>query len=635
MVNGKQLTELKKFVNISDSSDTNIKSEEEGDRRASVTKIIMIKDKRGSSWSEGQDERKSSMSRSSMQESYSEFQQEKHLNASRSSIQGIHSDNVKNSEKRYSITKIIPVRDRSLDNISDIRLNLEESERKLNDNLTDILSERDNTENLRKFSVTKIIPIKGKELFKIDIDGNFVKTETIDKNDKKIQRSEIFLETGLEKETKKKEKIRERKTSIELRAPSLEKAQSLNLKTVKNEIFEDLRYAKAEILKHSENETKDKKQVSEITLDQIVKKIENVELKNEESNRLNQESKESSNAEVVNKQTSNSTSFQESQNFTISDKNDEFYNEKLNVTNQETLTQVQNNLNIQVDEKLDKPFFVEPNVSLNQDSKVNEAIGLNETHDLNVQKFESFGDARLDSQTKNFKSDFIKSDIIFDNSNGIFSNAQISNTLETDLQKSITLVEETSKNDVIGIQMIKPKEITTQNEIDRAISEKDEDLMKIENAKINDDFVENLNRQESNINKINSQYKAPMFTQLLEDQCFTDFDNIHLDCLVEGEKPIKVDWFFNDILITSLNDTNIEIYREIGVCSMEIISANKFYSGVYKCRASNSFGYDETICNLVHESLNSIQNDDEESTKSQDSNIISNELILDIESHGN
>jgi hypothetical protein len=103
----------------------------------------------------------------------------------------------------------------------------------------------------------------------------------------------------------------------------------------------------------------------------------------------------------------------------------------------------------------------------------------------------------------------------------------------------------------------------------------------------------------SEINTTDYENKKPKFTQLLEDQEFNINDNIHLDCFVEGETPITVKWFFNNQLIQSSNDTNVEIFRELGVCSMEIIQADRKYQGEYSCHGSNQYGNDSTICKLV------------------------------------
>ncbi|RNA22002.1 titin isoform X5 [Brachionus plicatilis] len=90
---------------------------------------------------------------------------------------------------------------------------------------------------------------------------------------------------------------------------------------------------------------------------------------------------------------------------------------------------------------------------------------------------------------------------------------------------------------------------------------------------------------------------APKFSQTLVDQQFKRDDNLHLDCYVEGEQPIKVEWFQNK---TALGPTkNIEIYRELGVCSLEIIKASEQTEGEFKCQASNKHGHDATACTLT------------------------------------
>lgn len=100
------------------------------------------------------------------------------------------------------------------------------------------------------------------------------------------------------------------------------------------------------------------------------------------------------------------------------------------------------------------------------------------------------------------------------------------------------------------------------------------------------------------LNLEENKSKSPRFTQKLTNQDFYENENIHLDCFVEGEQPITIRWFINDRLIRPNEDSNVEIYRELGVCSMEIISANLNYQGEYKCHASNDYGFDITNCKL-------------------------------------
>ncbi len=68
--------------------------------------------------------------------------------------------------------------------------------------------------------------------------------------------------------------------------------------------------------------------------------------------------------------------------------------------------------------------------------------------------------------------------------------------------------------------------------------------------------------------------KAPVFSQKLVDQEFQDRDNIHLDCYVEGHTPILVEWLHEGEPVLPAEDSNVEIYREAGVCSLEIIQAS-------------------------------------------------------------
>lgn len=94
--------------------------------------------------------------------------------------------------------------------------------------------------------------------------------------------------------------------------------------------------------------------------------------------------------------------------------------------------------------------------------------------------------------------------------------------------------------------------------------------------------------------------KPPRFTQKLTDQAFYDKDNLHLDCFVEGSQPISITWSLNEQVIQSNQeeDSNVQVYRESGVCSLEIIESAAEYQGTYKCVATNNYGQDETCCEL-------------------------------------
>jgi hypothetical protein len=120
-------------------------------------------------------------------------------------------------------------------------------------------------------------------------------------------------------------------------------------------------------------------------------------------------------------------------------------------------------------------------------------------------------------------------------------------------------------------------------------------------------FESNIVSQEQNVPQVVTELldenKAPRFTQRLANQEFSNHDNVHLDCFVEGEKPISVNWLFNNNTINPRVDSNIEIYRELGVCSMEIISATKKYQGEYKCHAKNDYGTDTTSCLLQYKDI--------------------------------
>lgn len=92
--------------------------------------------------------------------------------------------------------------------------------------------------------------------------------------------------------------------------------------------------------------------------------------------------------------------------------------------------------------------------------------------------------------------------------------------------------------------------------------------------------------------------KVPKFTQFLNNSSFKKGDNIHLDCLVQSSIGFEVAWYKDNSPIQK-STKNIGIYRELGVCSLEIVSARSKDQGIYRCIASNQYGKDETSCQLT------------------------------------
>ena len=126
---------------------------------------------------------------------------------------------------------------------------------------------------------------------------------------------------------------------------------------------------------------------------------------------------------------------------------------------------------------------------------------------------------------------------------------------------------------------------------------KEEDSYLYVDKKRDDSGEQQVPKVETSLDK---ESHPPVFTQTLTNQEYVESENVHLDCFVEGQQPILIRWYQNDKLIQPSLDKNVEIYRELGVCSMEIISATKTYQGEYKCTASNEYGNDTTNCVLKY-----------------------------------
>jgi len=137
--NSQEYSELIKFINI-DSPTTRRSESMNRERRASVTKVVMVKDKRSSSNCSSE-----------------------HLNMDSSS-----------SSKRYSITKILPVRSKFNDEItvsaSNFNIRSRSSEERhmrteVHANLRD-----QSLDSGRKYSVTKVFPVRSNSQLRIDLD---------------------------------------------------------------------------------------------------------------------------------------------------------------------------------------------------------------------------------------------------------------------------------------------------------------------------------------------------------------------------------------------------------------------------------------------------------------------------------
>lgn len=175
--------------------------------------------------------------------------------------------------------------------------------------------------------------------------------------------------------------------------------------------------------------------------------------------------------------------------------------------------------------------------------------------------------------------------------------------------------------DIVSISSVEGKRESSFDEL------KDENESKSNDEIVNIVIATNLEVTEDAL----SDEKLPIFTQKLNNAVFKVGDNIHLDCFVTGAKPIDVKWYKNDASISN-TDKNIEIYRELGVCSLEIASAKISDQGAYACIATNEFGENKTIgileCAVMDEDIHFI-----ETLKDQEVEENS-EVYLDCSVHG-
>lgn len=77
-------------------------------------------------------------------------------------------------------------------------------------------------------------------------------------------------------------------------------------------------------------------------------------------------------------------------------------------------------------------------------------------------------------------------------------------------------------------------------------------------------------------------------------------------CCVAGKPVPKVQWFKNSNPISD-NDPHYQIDYGCNVCTLEISSCSLNDAGVYRCRAENPLGSDETQCNLNVEGIHPTQ----------------------------
>lgn len=235
-----------------------------------------------------------------------------------------------------------------------------------------------------------------------------------------------------------------------------------------------------------------------------------------------------------------------------------------------------------------------PNI-IQKDQKLNSKQILSKPKEETVEEnIEQSAEVKLENidQNKTIITDILPEVLEQDQ---VVSKAKIFNKERID-----SIEKDTSEHEIINAVELQnlDQNITKSNDKMSEISQiKETEILEKSSSDISDIVDLILEIKKSNDN---NDEKKPRFTQILEDQEFNQNDNVHLDCFVEGQAPITVKWFFNNQLIQSSSDANVEIFRELGVCSMEIITASKNYQGIYKCYGSNEFGNDSTSCRLVY-----------------------------------
>ena len=199
--------------------DENNKQAISGERRASVTKIIMVKDRRASL---------NRLIQSTNQINLANTRFVKRENRQSSSLQGYYSDsssNYTNITKRYSVTRILPVRSRIS---ADDALYLLNNKRSISLDRAGYrqvyIGEASRTQ--RRFSVTKIIPICPKISDKKQI-INFIRQQK--DVQQRYQQQQQQKQNQQKQQVKEKPIMSERERSIDVVSPLLEMANSVEL----------------------------------------------------------------------------------------------------------------------------------------------------------------------------------------------------------------------------------------------------------------------------------------------------------------------------------------------------------------------------------------------------------------------
>lgn len=92
--------------------------------------------------------------------------------------------------------------------------------------------------------------------------------------------------------------------------------------------------------------------------------------------------------------------------------------------------------------------------------------------------------------------------------------------------------------------------------------------------------------------------QAPVFLDQLQDHSVVDGDDISMTCVVDGVRPLTIEWFHDGLNITESEDFVISFDDNTGVASLFITEVFPEDRGVYKCVVQNEFGISETVSEL-------------------------------------
>ena len=93
-------------------------------------------------------------------------------------------------------------------------------------------------------------------------------------------------------------------------------------------------------------------------------------------------------------------------------------------------------------------------------------------------------------------------------------------------------------------------------------------------------------------NAVQDDRQKPILQEILVPRKLVESQIIRLNCdLIQGAKPIRFSWFFNDEPIRESERMEIETRKDASSLMIRELSVNNV--GRYKCVASNDYGSDQ------------------------------------------